>query len=356
MAAYKNKTAKRLEQANFGLIAAWRKEFFPFFRQSDIVELERLSDAVEELWALHTEQLARDHRETEDTLQVWGRISAVDKRHTTNTWKDRIRAQGVFSEGTRTTSPYRRLKLVMDYWCSLWFWPIDRAPDLPSRDQFLTEIALVLTGSIWQGDRGPGQIDLLFGDEYAEHAKEIAERITNEVGMLDLKQLFASFPRLRLVDEIAARHRFHHWELEFADVFYGIRPDGGNRGGFDLVLGNPPWIKVEWKERDILGEFNPEFEVRKHSASDLTKRVQDEFVTRPGLRTAWSTELEGTAATQTFLNAKPNYPLLAGQQANLYKCFLPQGWIIGSARGVAGFLHPDSVYDDPSGGSLRAAL
>ena len=113
----------------------------------------------------------------------------------------------------------------------------------------------------------------------------------------------------------------------------GSVPTEETAGGFDLVLGNPPWIKVEWKERDILGEFNPEFEIRKHSASDLTKRVQDEFVTRPGLRTAWLTELEGTAATQTFLNAKPNYPLLAGQQANLYKCFLPQGWIIGSARG-----------------------
>ena len=61
------------------MIAAWRKEFIRFFKQSDIVELERLSDAVEELWALHTEQLARDHRETEDTLQVWGRKSAVDE-------------------------------------------------------------------------------------------------------------------------------------------------------------------------------------------------------------------------------------------------------------------------------------
>ena len=33
------------------------------------------------------------------------------------------------------------------------------------------------------------------------------------------------------MDELAARHRFHHWELAFADVF-------AEKGGFDLVLGN----------------------------------------------------------------------------------------------------------------------
>ena len=78
---------------------------------------------------MHAEQLARDHRETEDTLPVWGLRDSEDERHTTNTWKDRIRAQGIFSDDTRTASPYRRLKLVMDYWCALWFWPIrDAAP------------------------------------------------------------------------------------------------------------------------------------------------------------------------------------------------------------------------------------
>ena len=58
---------------------------------------------------------------------------------------------------------------------------------------------------------------------------------------------------------------------------------------------------------------------------------------------------------QAFLNSGQNYPLLKGQ-ANLFKCFLPQGWMVGSEHGVAGFLHPESVYDDPKGGDFRAAL
>ena len=49
---------------------------------------------------------------------------------------------------------------------------------------------------------------------------------------------------------------------------------------------------------------------------------------------------------QNFLNAQQNYPVLRGVQTNLYKCFLPQAWRLGAQKGVAGFLHPEGIYDD----------
>ncbi len=356
MVSYGDKAAKAQEPECFALIRQWRKSFFKPFADEQIAELEALSDRVDELWTFHAEQLARDHRETEDTLPVWGRRIAGDERHTTNTWKDRIRAQGIFSDDTRTASPYRRLKLVMDYWCALWFWPIRDADRLPDRDEFLNEISLVLTGSVYQPDIGPNQTADLFGAEYAEHADEIAKRITNEIGMLDLDRLFEQFPRLKFIDDLAQGHRFHHWELAFADLFYGERADGSGRGGFDLVLGNPPWIKVRWEEGGVLGDYNPLFVLRGHSAKEITALRDNAFEQHDGLRSAWRRELEEAEATQAFLNARHNYPLLAGQQTNLYKCFLPQAWMIGTEAGVAGFLHPEGVYDDPKGGSFREVL
>ena len=356
MAAYADKAAKALMPERFERIKEWRKTFFKPFADEQIAELEALSDRVDVLWATHAEQLARDHRETEDTLPVWGQPAPARERRTTNTWKDRIRAQGIFSDGARTASPYRRLKLVMDYWCALWFWPIEAADQLPDRDEFLNEITLVLTGSVFQPGLGPNQTADLFGEEYAEHAADIAKRIANEIGMLDLDRLFEQFPRLKFVDDLARRHRFHHWELAFADLFYGERPDGRLRGGFDLVLGNPPWVKVEWEEGGVLGDHNPLFALRRHSATEITALRGDAFDRRPGLRDDWLAELEQAEATQAFLNARQNYPLLEGQKANLYKCFLPQAWMIGSADGVAGFLHPEGVYDDPKGGAFREAL
>ena len=72
MASYRNKDAKALEPEHFARIAAWRKEFLRGFDEGEIEELEALSDQVDKLWALHTEQLGADHRETEDPLGVWG--------------------------------------------------------------------------------------------------------------------------------------------------------------------------------------------------------------------------------------------------------------------------------------------
>ena len=423
MVGYGDKAAKALEPDSFERIRQWRKSFFKPFADDQITELEALSVRVDELWTMHAEQLARDHRETEDTLPVWGRRVTEDERQTTNTWKDRIRAQGIFSDDTRTASPYRRLKLVMDYWCALWFWPIRDADRLPDRDEFLNEITLVLTGSVFQPGIGPNQTADLFGAEYAEHAGAIARRITNEIGMLDLDRLFEQFPRLRFVDDLARRHRFHHWELAFADLFYGERADGRVRGGFDLVLGNPPWIKVEWEEGGVLGDHNPLFVLRRRSATEIAALRSEMFERRrgvavaaelsrpsepvlaigpedpgasgggtlaasgrgdsssggsgstssvtsgstqslplgiasepaagPDLRDVWLAELEQAEATQSFLSARQNYPLLVGHP-NLYQCFLPQSWMIGN--GHAGFLHPEGVYDDPKGGSFRAAL
>ena len=356
MADYRDKAAKALEPANMKRIREWRKEFCKPFTAEQVSELEALSDRVDDLWAAHTEQLAHDHRKTEDTLSVWGQPASAREFRTTNTWKDRIRAQGIYSEGTRTASPYRRLKLVMDYWCALWFWPLEAAERLPDRDTFLNEITLVLTGSVYQSDLGPNQTAALFGQEYAEHAADIAKRISNEIGMLDLDRLFEQFPRLKFVDELAHRHRFHHWELAFADLFYGQAQGGRVRGGFDLVLGNPPWVKVEWEERGVLGDRNPLFVLRSYPASTLTDMRDDAFEQYDGLRQSWLTELEQAEATQSFLNARQNYPALAGQQTNLYKCFLPQAWMIGNRRGAAGFLHPEGVYDDSKAGPLREAL
>ena len=54
----------------------WRKTLFQPFSEEDIAELEALSARLDAPWALHTERLARNRRETGDTLPVWGRPAA----------------------------------------------------------------------------------------------------------------------------------------------------------------------------------------------------------------------------------------------------------------------------------------
>ncbi|MBK6331055.1 MAG: hypothetical protein IPF62_11260 [Bacteroidetes bacterium] len=61
----------------------------------------------------------------------------------------------------------------------------------------------------------------------------------------------------------------------------------------------------------------------------------------------------GTECTAVFMNAGQNYPLLVGQQTNLYKCVLENGFSLLSKNGYMGLLHPEGVYDDPNGQLLR---
>ena len=69
-------------------------------------------------------------------------------------------------------------------------------------------------------------------------------------GMVNVEELLKKNERLRIVDQVAQKVRFHHWELRFAELF-------ADRGGFDLILGNPPWVKVEWEEGDFLSDLDP---------------------------------------------------------------------------------------------------
>ena len=58
------------------------------------------------------------------------------------------RRQGLLNEDGDLATPFRRLKLVMDYWCALWFWPIAETHRLPSREEWWMEIGAILEGNI----------------------------------------------------------------------------------------------------------------------------------------------------------------------------------------------------------------
>ena len=104
--------------------------------------------------------------------------------------------------------------------------------------------------------------------------------------MLDLDKLFERFPRLKFVDDLASQRHFHHWELAFADVFYAERSDGCPRGGFDLVLGNPPLDQGGMEGGRSARRLRPIPGVlRKHSAVELT-RLRDQAFERQSRRSA----------------------------------------------------------------------
>ncbi|MEV5909324.1 DNA methyltransferase [Streptomyces chartreusis] len=65
---------------------------------------------------------------------------------------------------------------------------------------------------------------------------------------------------------LSREYRFFHWHLEFPDVFsvpddssavVGVDPVTGWAGGFDCVLGNPPWDKVDFEDKKYFSVVEP---------------------------------------------------------------------------------------------------
>lgn len=153
--------------------------------------------------------------------------------------------------------------------------------------------------------------------------------------------------RLRLVKEIAKKQRFFHWELEFADVF--------KDGGFDFMVGNPPWVNVQWSETDAVSDADPYFAIHRLTASDLSKRM-GELLKDARMRTTYLQEYTNIAGALAFYGSIGNYPLLQGR-INLFRCFLPNAWYYTRKHdGVSAFVHPDELYGDTRAGVLREQM
>ena len=346
MAHYQDKVVKGLATEAIKTINDWRKESCKPFSAEHIKQLQTFSGKIDELWQAHTREQARIRDKTTDPFNIWGQPE--DQRHQRSllSQKDRIIAQERQSKDLKNSSPYRRLKLVMDYWCALWFWPINQAELLPDRNQYFFDLNWLLMGGTLEPVTEPGQTADLFPDTLPQ---QLTIDFNDRFGQLDIEKILRDNPRLNLANRLAEQYHFFHWELELADIF-------ADNGGFDLILGNPPWLKVEWQEAGIMGDANPLFVLRNFSASQLNALREQSFIDYPKLKADYFAEFEQSEGTQNFLNAQVNYPLLKGIQTNLFKCFLPQAWMANNPKGVAGFLHPEGIYDDPKGGMFRAAI
>lgn len=342
MGMVSDKVVKALEPAAFEQFKQWRKAFTAPLSKDEVKRVQALSAATEQLWQQHAKELARVRAATCDELHVWP-DPAANHAPTSTAQKDAAYQREMLSEAQKNASPYRRLKLVMDAWCALWFWPLDKASELPSREHWWFVLETVLLGS---ASLVSAPADELFPETQPQQGLDFTPE-RDRYGHVDIAALVAVLPQLQVAEQVTSQQHFMHWALEFADLFKA-------RGGFDVILGNPPWIKVEWNEQALLSDFDPRFAIRKLSASDTAKQREAIFAALPLAKADYLTECVATEGMGEFLNAMQNYPLLKGQQSNLYKCFLPLVWRVGS--GVQALLHPEGVYDDPKGGALRAAL
>lgn len=338
MCSYTDKVIKQLEPAKIKFLNTWNKAFTAPYCDDDIETLKKLSKTIDKLWKDQISLRQQLKQQTHDSLSVFKFNDDEPDSHTSIRTKDQMLRTMYRSENAKNAGAYARLKFAMDYWCALWFWPIDKADLLPSRSEFLNDMYMILVG-LYSTNSDSQQLSML---------EDADEEDTDILLQVNLDELCALLPRLRLARTIAQQNHFMHWELEFADVF-------AERGGFDLMIGNPPWIKIEWNEQGVLADANPIFAVKKLTATQTTHERQT-ALENAHTHSMYFAEYEMLSGEQNFLNAVQNYPALKGQQTNLFKCFLPLSWEKTNESGIAAFVHPEGVYDDPKGGPLMVSF
>jgi len=121
-----------------------------------------------------------------------------------------------------------------------------------------------------------------------------------DLGIVNVDDLTLDFPRLKEVARIVDRQRFLHWELEFADIFE-------DHGGFDLILGNPPWLKVEWNEDKFIPGIKSEdgkWSVIGHSSQVIQVTIK-ELKTGTVTKTFMDDTLPGGPTERTITYVAP---------------------------------------------------
>ena len=349
-------------------MAAMLKDWTAPITDADFKTLQRISAKIDVLLKEYfTNQLSID-KLTNNRNDIW---DGIDHSASNTLFKAEEQAesyakkQQLFDTRYRHDNAYRKLKLAMDYWCALWFWEYDDADDLPTRQEFWGDIEALLDVDNSQLDTKTRQaLERAGSNVISEDMPEYGKMTEDESQIVTKTQeeiltdshaqvsLFAEEDplRLKIADRLAKRYHFFHPMLEFIEVFW-------LRDGFDIICGNPPWIKLEFDEQGILSEKYPEVAIRKVSAPDVRKMRDQMFNINPATKVLYRSEEIDTACSSKFMSAYCNYPLLVGQHTNLYKCVLENCMDMASDdNGYIGLLTPESIYDDPKGQPLRREL
>lgn len=153
------------------------------------------------------------------------------------------------------------------------------------------------------------------------------------------------------VRRLAEEYRFFHWHLAFPDVFtpqpsseIPEKETTGWTGGFDCVLGNPPWEHTELKEREFFASRDPEIaEAKGARRKKLIKNLEG---TNPELFREYIRSKRTHNCVSHLVRSSARYPLTAQGRINLYAIFAGLNRSLINSTGSVGCILPSGIATD----------
>lgn len=131
--------------------------------------------------------------------------------------------------------------------------------------------------------------------------------------------------------------KFFHWVMEFPEII--------EKGGFDLILANPPWERIKLQEKEFFMEKDPKI-ANAANASARKKAIQNLQTQNPKLWDDYLRSLHESEASSKYVRESGRFPLTGRGDVNTYSVFSELIEKFINVQGAAGFIVPTGIATD----------
>jgi phage repressor protein C with HTH and peptisase S24 domain len=166
----------------------------------------------------------------------------------------------------------------------------------------------------------------------------------------------------REIRRLSDEYGFFHWHQAFPRVFrVEDVPDSkgpGWSGGFDVVLGNPPWDELTPVAKDFFSAYDPSIRFQDRAGEE---RIVERLMENPGIAREWQVTCRRLYGQIHFIREAGRYTLFAPGNLgkgdfNVYRMFVETGMAVLRPGGMLAQLVPEALYNGSTAMAIRGAL
>ena len=144
--------------------------------------------------------------------------------------------------------------------------------------------------------------------------------------------------------ELIEKEHFLNWQVAFPGVWSNWQEEK-LRGGFDAVVGNPPWDRMKLQQVEWFAARRPKI-AKAPRAADRKRMIADLENARDPLADGYARASEQAAAALRMARKGGDYPLLSKGDVNIYSLFVERAMTLVKPDGMVGLLVPSGIGSD----------
>jgi len=164
-------------------------------------------------------------------------------------------------------------------------------------------------------------------------------------GQLSSDEKFERFEAIHIqIRELINEENFFNWQVAFPGVWQDWEDDT-LQGGFDAVIGNPPWDRMKLQQVEWFAARKPEIALAS-TAAKRGKMIKELEANKDPLATDYEKASQRAADGTRIARTCGDYPLLSGGDINLYSLFVERAMNLVKRNGMVGLLTPSGIASD----------